>query len=365
MRSEISAFRPLCGAVLALALTACGEQSSAAGEVAAPVDSAEIVAEVESAPPLEAVGPTTGLPPNELGQIMVLEYHRLGEPEGEWRRSIANFRADLQRLYDAGYRPITMRDVLEGNINVPRGTTPVVFTMDDSSQGQFYFRDDGSIDPNTMVGMWDAFQKENPGWAGGAVWCVLPAADHPSNFFGEKPSREVPRQEREATIKRKVDYLVENGHEICNHTLYHARLDQATSDAQVQEWIGRGEDSIQVYLPEGYDIVTHALPLGMWPKNRPLAWAGTYNGRPYEYKGVLEVAGGPNESPYDRAFDPHSINRLIVAPRALERALADYEANPGKRFISDGLPDVISVAAADSARVATDRWPNKRIQIVE
>src|SRR5688572_26270361 len=32
-------------------------------------------------------GPASDLPPNELGEIMVLEYHRLGEPETEWRRS--------------------------------------------------------------------------------------------------------------------------------------------------------------------------------------------------------------------------------------------------------------------------------------
>src|SRR5690606_29335540 len=111
----------------------------------------------------------------------------------------------------------------------------------------------------------------------------------PSNFFGEKPSREVPREQREATIRRKVDYLVENRHEICNHTLYHARLDRATGDAQVQEWIGRGEDSIRVYLPEDYEIVTLALPLGMWPRNRSLAWRGEWKGRTYEYQGVLEV----------------------------------------------------------------------------
>src|SRR5690606_2120709 len=126
----------------------------------------------------------------------------------------------------------------------------------------------------------------------------------------------------------------DNGHEICNHTLYHARLDRGRDDAQVQEWIGRGEDSIQVYLPEGYDIVTLALPLGMWPKNRPLAWQGNWNGKPYEYQAVLEVSGGPNVSVFDTGFDPHSVNRFIVAPNHLERQLNAYETNPSRRFVS-------------------------------
>lgn len=357
--------------VASLLLAACGAEADTAPATVAEGDSAAPPA--AEAPPTvqQPVGPATDLPPNELGQIMVLEYHRLGEPEGEWFRTVENFRRDLRTLYEKGYRPVTMRQVVEGDIDVPAGTTPVVFTVDDSSLRQFYYLEDGSIDPNTMVGIWAEFQRENPGWHHGAVWCVLPAADHPSNFFGERPSREVPRAEREETIRRKVGYLVENRHEICNHTLYHARLDRGT-DAQVQEWLGRGEDSIQVYLPEGYDIVTHALPLGMWPKNRSLAWRGTWPGRPgqnrpveYEYKVVLEVSGGPSVSPFDTRFDPHSVNRLIVAPRALERQLEAYERNPALRYVSDGDPSTIAVPRSLADRVDRARWPGKQVRVVE
>jgi hypothetical protein len=360
-------------AALAL-LAACG------GEEAAPEDATQVAvagAEADAAPAEAAPaaptdnGPKTDLPPNELGEIMVLEYHRLGEPEGEFVRKRENFQKDLEALYQRGYRPVTMRQVLEGNIDVPAGTTPVVFTIDDASRGQFYFREDGSIDPNTMAGMWDAFQKQNPGWRNGAVWCVLPAAQHPSNFFSEKPDKEIPREQREANIRKKVSYLVENNHEICNHTLYHARLDRGT-DAQVQEWLGRGEDSIQVYLPEGYDIVTMALPLGMWPKNRSLAWQGTWPGRqgesqpvPYQYEAVLEVSGGPNVSPFDTEFDPHSVDRFIVAPNHLERQLEAYEKNPGRRYISDGNANVISVPQGAAARVDRGRWQGKEVREVQ
>lgn len=311
------------------------------------------------------IGPATDLPPNELGEIMVLEYHRLGEPEGEFYRSVENFREDLRRLYESGYRPITVRQMLAGDIDVPRGTTPVVFTIDDSSRGQFHFLDDGTVDPNSMFGIWTAFQAQSPGWENGATWCVLPGADHPSNFFGERPSREVPREERETRIRAKVEQLLANDHEICNHTLYHARLDRAPDDRTVQEWIGRGEDSLRVYLPEDYEIVTLALPLGMWPKTRSLAWSGSHDGRPYEYKGVLEVTGGPNVSPFDVGFDPHSINRVIVAPGHLERLLQAYDRDPGRRFVSDGIARVITVPADAGGRVARDRWPEHDVQYAE
>ncbi|HEX8320887.1 polysaccharide deacetylase family protein [Longimicrobium sp.] len=292
-------------------------------------------------------GPTTQLPPNELGRIMVLEYHRTGSPEGEFVRTLENFRKDIRTLYEAGYRPVTMRQVLEGNIDIPRGTTPVVFTMDDATRGQFYLTANGEVDPNTMMGSWMSFKRENPGWGpGGMVWCILPAASHPSNFFGETKDRDTPREQREANIRKKMEMIVRDGHEVCNHTLYHARLDRAANDQQAQDWIGIGEDSIKAYLPQDYDIVTFALPLGMWPRNKPLAWAGTYrNGKRYENKVVLEVSGGPSVTPWDTRWDPHSVDRFIVGPGQLERQLQRWEQDPTNRYVSDGDPRTISYPA--------------------
>lgn len=329
----------------------------------------EIVAAPDTAPnpatAPEPIGPTTTLPANELGEIMVLEYHRLGTNEGEWIRSAEHFQQDLETLYANGYRPITMRQLLEGDINLPAGTTPVVFTFDDSSLGQFYFNEDGSIDPNSMVGMWAAFEEENAGWSNGGVWCILPGAEHPSNFFGKAPSKEIPREERESAIARKIEYLLANDHEICNHTMWHARLDRY-DNAFVQDQIGSGEDSIAAYLPPDYDIVTFALPLGIWPETESLAWQGTYrNGKTYSYDAVLEVAGGPNESPFDAAFDPRSINRLIVAPGALERQLQRYDENPEDRFVSDGLPNIVSVPADMVGEIDPERVGDRQVRAVE
>lgn len=307
--------------------------------------------------------PVTNLPPNELGEVLVLEYHRLGDREDAWYRSAAHFRQDLEELYRRGFRPILVRDLARGHIDVPAGATPVIFTFDDSSLGQFYVRADGSIEPHTFLGIWEEFRRRHSDWWYGAVWCILPGADYPSNFFGERPSREIPRAERERRIRWKVRFLVEHRHEICNHTLYHARLDRG-SDAQVQEWIGAGEDSLRAYLPPDYRIVTLALPLGMWPRRRELAWQGTYRGgRRYRYDVVLEVSGGPNPSPFDRTFDPHRVKRFIVAPGALERQLARYDREPWRRFVSDGDPDRVTVPANLRARLDPQRVGSRRVVI--
>jgi len=340
-------------AALAVLLAACGGDRGGAGDgtraggdttAAAAKDSGAAPGQqaAQQAAPGADNGPKAKTGPNELGRLLVLEYHRIGNNEGEWYRSEAHFRNDLQMLWDRGYRPVTMRDVANGNINLPEGTSPVVFVFDDSSQGQFYYLPNGQIDPHTMVGMWEAFRAQNPAWRGGATWCVLPGAEHPSNFWGEKKSREAPKAEREATIRKKVDFLLERGHEICNHTMWHAQLSRY-DDGFVQEQIGGGQDSISTYLPPNYPWTTFALPLGMWPKTRSLAWHGSYrNGKSYDYKVVLEVSGGPQQSPFDRAWNGHSVKRFIAAPNALERQLAAWEQNPGERYVSDGDPNTVT-----------------------
>ena len=64
-----------------------------------------------------------------------------------------------------------------------------------------------------------------------------------------------------------------------------------------------------------------------WPLPALLAWGGAWtdpkSGKTtrYKYDAVLEVAGSPNESPYDPRFDAHSIHRQIMYKNALERTL--------------------------------------------
>src|SRR6267142_119928 len=89
--------------------------------------------------------------PNELGKVMILEYHLIEAEESRWGRSVENFRADLIRLYQEGYRTISLGEYIDGRIAIPAGTRPVILTFDDSSPGQFrYLVRDGEkkIDPD-------------------------------------------------------------------------------------------------------------------------------------------------------------------------------------------------------------------------
>jgi peptidoglycan/xylan/chitin deacetylase (PgdA/CDA1 family) len=169
----------------------------------------------------------------------------------------------------------------------------------------------------------------------------LPGAEAGRSFFGDKGIE----GQKSAWRFRKVRFLHAQGFELCNHTLWHANLGKY-DDAFVQEQIARGELAIDSVIP-GYDVRTFALPLGVWPKNRALAFAGTWqdptSGRTiaYAYDAVLKVAGGPARSPYDAEFDAHSLPRFIVQGDELWKLL-DRLDREQSRYVSDGDPAVIA-----------------------
>jgi peptidoglycan/xylan/chitin deacetylase (PgdA/CDA1 family) len=353
------------GAAVAAIACAGGEQKSGAdaqgaagtgaagasnGAVAAS-DSGARAAGSTAAAPSGPVGPTTDLAPNELGRIPVLEYHLIGDRESAWMVERQHFRRQLQMLYDRGFRPVTMKQVLDKKIDLPRGTSPVVFTFDDASQQQFsYIERNGQleIDPNSVVGIWLAFRRQHPQWTNSAVFCTLNGGAAGHNFFGDKG---IDGQKTEWR-HQKVKFLADSGFELCNHTLWHAQLSKYP-DAFVQEQIMRGQMGIDSAVP-GYQVRTFCLPQGLWPKNRQLAWQGSWtdpkSGRThsYRYDAVLEVSGGPARSPHDPQFNGHSIPRIIVVNNDMERVI-DRLDRERSRYVSDGDPSTVARPAAQQA----------------
>jgi peptidoglycan/xylan/chitin deacetylase (PgdA/CDA1 family) len=300
---------------------------------------------------------------NELGRIPVLEYHLIVPQEtNEFTRTPQRLRQDLEELYKRGYRPVNMTDVIDKKIqSLPKGLSPVVLVFDDASPSQFRYLERGGklvIDPTSAVGILEEFSAKHPDWPRKAVFCMLPAAQVGRSFFGDKG---IEGQKTEWRFQ-KVQFLHKQGYELCNHTLYHARLDRVGD--KVQEFIARGDMAIDSAVP-GYKVRTFALPLGMWPKNRPLAWAGSWTDPKskktvrYNYDAVLEVSGNPNESPYDPKFDRHSVNRQIMFKNALEATLNRLDKEgPAARYVSDGDPSTVAKPATITPVQAKARGEN-------
>jgi hypothetical protein len=302
--------------------------------------------------PLATVARTerVDVPANELGRIPVLEYHLIGEKNGTYERTHYGLRQDLETLYRRGYRPISIAEMVDKKIELPAGQSPVVLVFDDASPSQFRYIDRSGqleIDPNSAVGILIDFNKKHPDWRNRAVFCMLPAAQAGRSFFGDKG---IEGQKSEWRFK-KVKFLADQGFELCNHTLYHARLDRAGE--KVQEFIARGDLAIDSVVP-GYKVRTMALPLGMWPQHRDLAKRGSWRdpkGRTvtYAYDAILEVTGGPSRSPFDPQFNQYSIPRVqVIGDSAVTRTLNSLEKH-GQRYVSDGNPGTIAKPATTTA----------------
>ena len=327
-----------CFLLPGLALAACGgpetggQVTDSAGGQAAPANSAAVAPTVTTK--YDSLG-------DRQGRIPILEYHVVGDSATNMFVITKDlFRRNLQTLYERGYRPITVAQLLDKDFSdVPAGMSPVVFTFDDASPEQFsYIERNGEleIDPETALGMWVDFARQHPDWKGKATFCLLPAAEAGHAFFGDK---EKWRGQKKEWRFQKVKWLADNGFELCNHTLWHAQLSKYP-DAFVQEQIARGQLAIDSVVP-GYKVRTFALPQGLWPKNRSLAWKGSWtdpkSGKTttYDYDTVLEVSGGPNRSPFDAEFDRTRLNRVIVFGKELEKTLDQLDRSKS-RFVWDG-----------------------------
>jgi hypothetical protein len=269
---------------------------------------------------------TQAAAPNELGKIMILEYHKVQPEESRWGRALENFRHDLDLLYTSGYRPIGMADFIDGKIGVPAGTRPFLLSFDDSSPGQFHYlvkNGKPEIDPDCALGVLLRFHQLHPDFERKGIFFVLPAANEPNRLFGQP--------EFEA---RKIKELVSLGFEIGNHTLWHAQLSKYDANV-VQQQIAMAVQAIQKIIP-GYPLRALDLPLGSYPKDPHLAVEGSYRGITYHDDAVLLVAGGPAPSPFSAGADFARLPRIQVTGAALQNWIGYFEKHPAEGYVSDG-----------------------------
>jgi hypothetical protein len=287
--------------------------------------------------------PRTGavplLAPNELGVVPVLMYHQLlPDGGGEFDLTPAEFQRELQRLWRDGYRPARASDLLDGTFDVPRGTTPVVLTFDDSSPSQAALAPSGELDPDTMAGILVEFAKTHPGFEPAGTFYV-----NAEPFTVGEETADL------------LATLVAAGFELANHTSDHHPLGTLAPDAAQQQLV-LGNRIIHEYLPDA-EIRTMALPHGSVPEPPDLALEGSWDGESYRFDGVMLVGAEPAPSPYSAAFVPDGIPRVRSTPdRSVENGSADWldrlSRNPELRFVSDGDPVRITVAAGSESQVA-------------
>lgn len=151
--------------------------------------------------------------------IPVLCYHGVGR-SGALSVSPERFRSDLEILYEAGFHLALPSDIATGFTRVPSDRIPVILTFDDGWESQFECVEGGDgleAAADCAVGILEAFCEAHPDFGRGAAffisWDKIP--------FGQ-----------DELIDEKLNFLLDNGYEIGNHSLRHASFTRLP----VEEW---------------------------------------------------------------------------------------------------------------------------------
>lgn len=280
------------------------------------------------------------LQPNEAGKIMIVMFHYFVETfdpakNNDYTMELSGFRALLQTFYDMNYRLISMYDYLNNNIDVPAGCIPMVFTFDDGSPSQFSFIKDQSgnlkINPDTAVGIMEEFYAEHPDFGLEGTFFVFLKYNV---FSGE------------GTMHERMQYILDKGFEIGNHSYEHVNFQDAGPDA-IQNNLGANANKYADLMP-GYTMNALSPPNGIFPAEeyRNYLKSGIFEGRTYENTAVVRVGAEPAFSPVNVQFDPYYLAR--VRSPGSEDVYMDLtwwleKLTRGEQYISDGDPDIITV----------------------
>ena len=294
---------------------------------------------------------------NELGKVPIMMYHGIvntidnkytgGNVDKDgYNRTSNAFREDLEFYYNNGYRMIRLKDYVNGIIDVELGYSPIILTFDDGNKNNFNVlgkNADGSlnIDPECAVGILEEFKKKHPDMHVTATFFLM------ENLFNQKEYN-----------KEILEFLVNNGYDIGNHTTIHANFTEINI-SKTKEVVGRMYQKLDELLPNKYVNII-ALPFGSPYKktheNYPYILKGEYNGYEYETEAALRVGWEPEVSPFNKEFDKTFLKRCRAYDNNgkefdIESVFKNLEKT---RYISDGDKKSIVIKKNDESKLNSE-----------
>ena len=309
--------------------------------------------------------------PNEAGEIPIIMFHAFIEeldPERDYdsmylkcTQSFSYLRHLMEDLYDRGYRLTSMNDFLNNDIKVEAGCKPVIFTFDDGTNGQFSLTEqDGKlvVNPDCAVAVMLDFYEEHPDFGLEGTFYINLATDpfYDPNATGHKQA---------GTLAERLQYLVDLGFELGNHTYDHYSMPDAPDAETVIREVGKNQAKLSELLGD-YTFTSFSLPYGNIPSYLfDYIKSGVYDGVPYENKGVVLASWDPSVSPVNPNYDPYSIHRVRGTGFMAEQGDFEWwlENERPPVYVSDGDPDTITVPEEYQSLVDEGKLGDKHLRI--
>lgn len=264
------------------------------------------------------------MPSNHNGKIMVLTMHDVSDIDNAYNRTPEALKADLLNLYKKGYLPISLREYIDNDINIPEGYSPYVIVLDDGTLSKFEINEDGSISERCAFGVFKYIDDRLEGHKTKATFFIS----------GKVPFKQ------ENLVQKKFDLLLENEMDIGNHTLNHVNLSK--NPQLIEKEIALQKQNLESYLPDDYEVNLFAIPFSthFTKKDKSKIFQGEYNGIKYKNIGVAEGGWKLSEAPQNMDFDNTFIPRIPISrsnnfdiPTELYDFLDYLDKNPNKRYV--------------------------------
>ena len=285
---------------------------------------------------------------NELNDVPILMYHRIYDMKNSeteytggnvdssgYNRTSEAFEADLEQYYEWGYRCIRLTDYVDGVVDCEFGYSPIIITFDDGYNQAHIDGWDDNGDPifseNSALAILEKVKKEHPDFNVTATFFL-------NNFLFENGTEE---------DQKLMNWMIDNGYDIGNHTWSHVYFPDAT-ESEIVEEVGSMYELLDELIPGRYVNII-ALPYG---EPRDMTEKDiydnilncTYNGKTYTTKATLLCSWMREDSVFSNTYSNTYIKRI----RGYDNDGVDFDIqmnfealNNGYRYISDGDPDTI------------------------
>ena len=283
---------------------------------------------------------------DESGNVPIMMYHGIhnvtdneytgGNVDKDgYQRTTQAFINDLEFYYNSGYRMIRLEDYVNGIIDVEAGYSPIIITFDDGLSNNLKVTgldSDGNIiiDPNCAVGVLESFKQKYPDYNVTATFFIN------GGLFNQSEYNE-----------KILNWLVDNGYDIGNHTYSHVDFTTVSKEKSVQE-VGSMYNLLDKYIPGKYVNIV-ALPFGApYDKehdNFSSILKGVYNDKEYNTIATLRVGWEADYSPFNKNFDKTFLKRI----RAYDNNGKEFDIEmnfdilENNRYISDGDKNTITI----------------------
>ena len=291
---------------------------------------------------------------DESGNVPIMMYHGIhnitdneytgGNVDKDgYQRTAQAFRNDLEFYYNSGYRMIRLEDYVNGVIDVEAGYSPIIITFDDGLSNSIKVTgldENGNIiiDPNSAVGILESFKQKYPDYNVTATFFIN------GGLFNQSEYNE-----------KILNWLVNNGYDIGNHTYSHVDFTTVSKEKSVQE-VGSMYNLLDKYIPGKYVNIV-ALPFGSpYDKdheNFSSILNGVYNDKEYNTIATLRVGWEAEYSPFNKNFDKTFLKRI----RAYDNNGKEFDIEmnfdilENNRYISDGDKNTITIPKAKEDKI--------------